>query len=366
MKRLPVEIHENGDSYANVKRARRSAASVIEIQPPLTSMPIPDYQLFNLDESFGSQSSMLPTPAESSIGSSTYSSTFYTPQQNLLPNHGFMLPISPISTAATGEDQPHPADFGIVQTKSLDVVIKLISTLSRTIVDYDVIITNRFSQDRRREYVNYISKLSRRFRFHPETTWIGIYYFDKYLSMVRVTQSKQFYLLAIGSLYLASKMEEELVEPDCSEICKKCSEHANVKDIRRTERKLLNVLGWDFIYVTPHALICNLLESVNMQYRIQDIIDSIQPFLDKIVLDVECLQFDVFVIAVACLKMELCPTGGGRVLLRSQSKLNREWEPVRSVVSWLLTEFSIPNHSEFWSQIEIVCQRTDIGEEDDL
>ena len=48
---------------------------------------------------------------------------------------------------------------------------------------------------------------------HDEIAYVALNYFDRYLSVVKVTTKKQFYLLAISCLFLAAKMMEENDDP---------------------------------------------------------------------------------------------------------------------------------------------------------
>ena len=68
--------------------------------------------------------------------------------------------------------------------------------------------------------------------FHPETAYVALQYFDRYLSRVRVVQRRQFHLLALTALFVAAKMEEEILEPVCSDMIKFAEMHVTVPDLK--------------------------------------------------------------------------------------------------------------------------------------
>jgi hypothetical protein len=63
------------------------------------------------------------------------------------------------------------------------------------------------------------------FGFHPETTFIAVNLFDRYLSTMRVSQKKQQHHLALACLYLGAKIDEELLEPMCKDILQRASHY---------------------------------------------------------------------------------------------------------------------------------------------
>jgi hypothetical protein len=91
--------------------------------------------------------------------------------------------------------------------------------------------------------------------FLDETFYIAVTYLDIYLSKVKVTQRKQFNLLALSCVFLASKIYEEILEPTCTEMINLTDNVHNVKDLKRMERKIIMALDWNFNIVTPHVLL---------------------------------------------------------------------------------------------------------------
>jgi hypothetical protein len=60
-----------------------------------------------------------------------------------------------------------------------------------------------------------------RFTFHTETAFVATVYFDRFChGRSRVLTDRQARLLSLACIYLASKMEEEILEPYCSDMCK--------------------------------------------------------------------------------------------------------------------------------------------------
>lgn len=91
------------------------------------------------------------------------------------------------------------------------------------------------------------------FLFLDETFFIAVAYLDIYLSKVKVTQRKQFNLLALSCVFLASKIYEEILEPTCTEMADASIDGHNLKDLKRMERKIIGTLDWNFNIVTPHV-----------------------------------------------------------------------------------------------------------------
>lgn len=77
--------------------------------------------------------------------------------------------------------------------------------------------------------------------FVPETTYVAVNFYDRYLSLTRVTMAKQFHLLALTCVYIAGKILEELREPDLKDMVK-FSPQMTVKDIK-VIRRLIAAYG---------------------------------------------------------------------------------------------------------------------------
>ena len=82
-----------------------------------------------------------------------------------------------------------------------------------------------------------VPQLNQQFDYHPETAHIAVQFFDRYLSRVRVVQRKHFQLLALTSLFLAAKVEEEILEPLCSDMTKKTGSLFAIQDVRVTHQQ---------------------------------------------------------------------------------------------------------------------------------
>lgn len=91
------------------------------------------------------------------------------------------------------------------------------------------------------------------FLFLDETFFIAVAYLDIYLSKVKVTQRKQFNLLALSCVFIAAKIYEEILEPTCTEMANISIDGHNIKDLKRMERKIIIAFDWNFNIVTPHV-----------------------------------------------------------------------------------------------------------------
>lgn len=103
------------------------------------------------------------------------------------------------------------------------------------------------------ELVFFMKGICLDFLFLDETFFIAIAYLDIYLSKVKVTQRKQFNLLALCCVFIAAKIYEEILEPTCTEMANMALDGQNIKDLKRMERKIIMALDWNFNIVTPHV-----------------------------------------------------------------------------------------------------------------
>lgn len=70
----------------------------------------------------------------------------------------------------------------------------------------------------RREWVAWMLQLNRKLPIHPETVYTAVAFVDRYVSRNRMTQRKQWHHLAMASLYVAAKWEEDVYEPVCTDM----------------------------------------------------------------------------------------------------------------------------------------------------
>ncbi|KAJ3072521.1 hypothetical protein HDU98_003460 [Podochytrium sp. JEL0797] len=124
---------------------------------------------------------------------------------------------------------------------------------------------SKITSETRHALVNHCLHIHSHFNLSPETVSLAFNFLDRYLSTIRVSRRPQLHLLTTTSLFLASKLNDELIEPrilDVSVIASTPEFSIDVKSIKRTEPKILKALNWDLLAVTPHAILSELLTSI--------------------------------------------------------------------------------------------------------
>ncbi|KAH6596246.1 hypothetical protein BASA50_005289 [Batrachochytrium salamandrivorans] len=114
----------------------------------------------------------------------------------------------------------------------------------------------------RSELVDLICEYSRTRHYQGETIYMTINIMDRYRARVRVSQRKQGHLLALSCLYIAAKLAEETIEPFTGDMLHDVMYIFSRKDIKRMERKICSVLDWNFTFVTPHAILHEIFNSL--------------------------------------------------------------------------------------------------------
>ena len=198
------------------------------------------------------------------------------------PNFGY---LTPVSSKTTIEKQHEiidldnsvlsPAVFGLrggpisrlgnVSRRPSKALQHLIDKECRILANPDYMQTRQnghFKKSRRSgiynlmliiELVFFMKGICLDFLFLDETFYIAVAYLDIYLSKVKVTQRKQFNLLALTCVFISAKVYEEILEPTCTEMANVAIDDHNIKDLKRMERKAIAALDWDFNIVTPHV-----------------------------------------------------------------------------------------------------------------
>ncbi|KAJ3367721.1 hypothetical protein HDU91_001159 [Kappamyces sp. JEL0680] len=107
----------------------------------------------------------------------------------------------------------------------------------------------------RKDIIHWLKSIAAKLGYVPETFYMAINFYDRYLSKVNVTQSRQYRLLALTCLYVAGKLLEELAEPLMKEMVSFSDKMFTPKEILRMERKIVYALDWNLSCVTPFCLV---------------------------------------------------------------------------------------------------------------
>jgi len=113
---------------------------------------------------------------------------------------------------------------------------------------------NEITETCRTSMVVYLQKIGKALKLSPETVWIAISFFDRYLSSGKgksndALQDKyKFQLVAISSFYIAVKLYEQ-VELSVDTLAKLCKGYYAKEDILQSEEDILFAL--DFRLTTP-------------------------------------------------------------------------------------------------------------------
>ncbi|XP_013420038.1 cyclin-I [Lingula anatina] len=105
-------------------------------------------------------------------------------------------------------------------------------------------------QEQRDEMVRWLTKLSDKFHFHPETFALGVSLLDRFLQCVKA-RPKYAQCIAVSCLYLAAKtLEEDEVIPGSLDYVVDSQSGCTVAEVLRMERIILDKLHWDLLTVT--------------------------------------------------------------------------------------------------------------------
>jgi len=106
------------------------------------------------------------------------------------------------------------------------------------------------SPEDRNEIVCWLSSLTEKFHFYPDTFMLSVAILDRFLHTVKA-RPKYLRCIGITCFYLAAKMhEEDEVIPRTSELVKDSNCGCSVAEVLRMERIILDKLEWDVSAVT--------------------------------------------------------------------------------------------------------------------
>ncbi|KAJ3004973.1 hypothetical protein HKX48_000971 [Thoreauomyces humboldtii] len=113
--------------------------------------------------------------------------------------------------------------------------------------------------DMRRVLVNWLVQLHTHFHLLPETFFLAINIMDRFMS-ARTVQLHNFHLVAVCSLMLASKYEQNYA-PKLDSIIAVCENQYKEKDIRTGERYIVTFLRYELTWPSPLTFVRRLNEA---------------------------------------------------------------------------------------------------------
>lgn len=132
-----------------------------------------------------------------------------------------------------------PAEYGshsafpyVATLQPTAQLIRAISLEHETIVDSGYLQHQRIKPEHRRHWFHWFTQVAIDMDYHPETACVALNFFDRYLADNRIVQQRQFHLLSITCLFVAAKMEEEILEPLCSDMLKHVGMPTTGKELR--------------------------------------------------------------------------------------------------------------------------------------
>lgn len=144
----------------------------------------------------------------------------------------------------------------------------------------------------RKMMVTWIQQVQRTLELDPETVWIGMSFFDRYLASGRgnsrhVLQSKrEFQLAAITTFYTAVKICEPVVL-GIDALLQICRGTYCEDEIEEMERDILYALDWRVACHTPMEFARSLLELLHVEEQLtEDLVEACQDRLDRAVADI--------------------------------------------------------------------------------
>jgi len=164
----------------------------------------------------------------------------------------------------------------------------------------------------RKAMVTWIKQVQTTLELSPETVWMALSFFDRYLSSnksVDVFQSKRkFQLAAITAFYTAVKIYEPVVL-GIDMLIQICRGAYTQDDIVSMENDILAALDWRVSCHTPMDFARNLLELVSdeeVALRVSDnLLESCQKHLDFAITDISFSCFKPSILGTSCLATSL-------------------------------------------------------------
>ncbi|KAI9288504.1 hypothetical protein BC943DRAFT_349887, partial [Umbelopsis sp. AD052] len=165
----------------------------------------------------------------------------------------------------------------------------------------------------RKEVIRWIHQVNAGFlRFHSETIFMAINFLDRFIEKCNLRWRQRIYHVALGCVYIAGKFNEETREPMIGDMVE-CAKYATSADkIKKVEKEILSVLGWEIRVTTPQAMLDELLSclpearSTPEQCAYSDqVVKAAQLYLDMASFEWAYLQYSPLTLAVSAFKCGL-------------------------------------------------------------
>lgn len=165
----------------------------------------------------------------------------------------------------------------------------------------------------RKSMVQWIQQVQRTLSLSPETVWIGMSFFDRYLSsgqgnsMDVLKSRSKFQLAAITAFYTAVKIYEPVVL-GIDMLLQICRGTYTESDVLSMEMDILSTLGWRVSVHTPMEFARHLLEMLPEQVDsiiYCSVLEACQEHLDYVITDVHLSCSKPSDVGISCLASSL-------------------------------------------------------------
>lgn len=182
-------------------------------------------------------------------------------------------------------------------------------------------------QSARTAMVQWIQQVQKTLSLNPETVWIAMSYFDRYLSSGRgksqsVLESRcQFQLAAITCFYTAVKIYEPVVL-GLDMLCTICRGTYTEEDVEEMEKDIMKALGWRVACHTPLDVARHLLDLLGEDLPssiTKVLLDDCQKHLDYAMTDMGFSMTKTSVVGISCLAASIVEADESLSLLQKQA-----------------------------------------------
>ncbi|KAI8809965.1 Cyclin, N-terminal domain-containing protein [Cladochytrium replicatum] len=166
----------------------------------------------------------------------------------------------------------------------------------------------------RADIVAFLESLVKEFTLMQSTLYLAMNYYDRYLSVVKITQKRQLYTLGTACLAIAAKFDDELSVPPLAELVEwaavSCQgiipASTGLKFVQKMERKVVSALNWELAACTPHSVAEEILASIpneNFGYGQTELMGHVRHCVQRSVRDLSYMDFSPGSIAFGALHM---------------------------------------------------------------
>jgi hypothetical protein len=164
----------------------------------------------------------------------------------------------------------------------------------------------------RLELIEWIEATGKSLLFIPETIFLTVFLFDRFIAGSNIRIKKQFYVVAVVCIYIIGKTVEELSEPKIQEIVNVAKYEVSMVKIREMERRILKFVGWELSHVTPWSVLDEVLNSVGypdartypnarMSLIRQSLEKKVEVFMASVIKRFDLMQYPAAVLLRCCL-----------------------------------------------------------------